>query len=83
MSPKNSCALVVFFLLGCSSEEPTKPPQKMSPPVPVATSTPAPKAAALPALISQDEADAKAAAAIKKENADAELEKLKKELNGG
>ena len=34
-------------------------------------------------VLSQDEADAHAASSINEKNADAELEKLKREINGG
>jgi hypothetical protein len=45
--------------------------------------TPASSQLDVPDIESQDEADANAAKAINKDNADAEFEKLKKELSGG
>jgi len=79
--------LLVSSLLGaaaCTVQEPVRP-QPAAPAAQPAAQAPAPAAAAIeiPKLISQDEADAKAAQAIDKANADLELEKLKKELSGG
>jgi hypothetical protein len=45
--------------------------------------TPASAQLDVPDIDSQDEADASAAKSISKDNADAEFEKLKKELSGG
>ena len=82
MNRKTICALIALLIAGCTAKEPGSSKELPSH-APVAAPTPAAKPVELPPLISQDEADAKAAAAIKKENADAELAKLKKELSGG
>ncbi len=75
------CGLCALALLACTSKQPEAP--KTAPPsVPVAA--PAPEAEAeLPALMTSEEAASKAARTISKQNADAELEKLKQELAGG
>ncbi len=75
------CGLCALALLACTAKQPEAP--KAAPPsVPVAAPAPAPEAE-MPALMTSEEAAAKAAKAISKQNADAELEKLKKELAGG
>lgn len=64
---------------GCNSRQ-APPPE----PAPSAESTTTPAVPLeVPALPSQDEADAAARAAIGKENADQEFERLEKELGGG
>lgn len=77
---------VIGALLVCgacnSGQEPVSPKGTTTPP-PANSAPNDPKPAETAPLITQDEADAKAAAAIQKENADAELEKLKQELGGG
>jgi len=82
MKPDRIWILVALLASACNGTEQAAS-KATPPPAPVATDAPAPAASELPALMTQDEADAKAAAAIQKENADAELEKLKKELGGG
>jgi hypothetical protein len=83
MSSKVLCAISLAFVAACTVEEPAHKSEAPAQ-APVAVHPPAAAPAAAPApLMSQDEADAKAAKAITKENADAELEKLKKELSGG
>ncbi len=73
-----------LLLAACTVEEKGPPPAAPGTPGAAAPQAPAPDAAPeLPAIHSQAEADAKAAATISKENADLELEKLKKELGGG
>ena len=80
--PGVGCCLAALFLAACTVEQ--KPaPRPPAAPAPVAAPAPAAKPDAFPPIKSQQEADAKAAQAISKENADAELEKLKKELAGG
>lgn len=75
-----------LLLAACTVEEKGPTPSAPGTPGAAAPQAPAPvpdAAPDLPAIQSQAEADAKAAATISKENADLELEKLKKELGGG
>ncbi|HUR28503.1 MAG TPA: hypothetical protein VM509_09975 [Planctomycetota bacterium] len=83
MSRSVHWTLLLLACAACSSGKDSADPKDVDPVPPAAAGQPAPPPADLPPLISQDEADAKAAEAIQKENADAELEKLKKELGGG
>ena len=83
MSQRHWIAIAALLFAGCTVQE-TARPNEPTRRAPVAAEASAPvKAAEIPPLMTQDEADAKAAQAIKKENADAELEKLKQELSGG
>jgi uncharacterized lipoprotein YajG len=75
-----TCLCGLLLSTACSTRE--EAPQSTPAPTPPAAQPAAPDVEA-PAIPSQAELDAKAAAAISKENADAELEKLKKELGGG
>ncbi len=83
---------IPLCLAACTTQEPPAAPSPapLAPGAPGAVTpvtapepAPAPAPDAFPALRSQDEADAAARAAISKQNADAELEKLKQELSGG
>ena len=72
------CALALLSCTAKPAEEP-KAPVKSTPiaaPAPVAEEP-------MPPLMTSEEAAAKAAKSISQQNADAELEKLKKELAGG
>lgn len=72
------CGLV-GLAVGCNSRQ-APPPE----PAPNAESAAVPAAPLeVPALPSQDEADAAARAAIDKANADQEFERLEKEMGGG
>ena len=84
MNTRLSMLLGALSLAACSGQE-TKPAQEAPPAAPIAApiAAPGPKPEPIPAPMSQADAAAKAKAAISKENADAELEKIKKELAGG
>ena len=73
--------LAALVLAACASEHSSKPLR--APPLPAAAQPPPAQPIEMPALMSQDEADAQANQSINQVNADAELEKLKKELGGG
>lgn len=70
-----SCGLGALALLSCTAKQPDV--QKSAPaPAPVVEEP-------MPPVMTSEEAAAKAAKSISEQNADAELEKLKKELAGG
>lgn len=76
--------LVALSVSACSGEEKQPAGAPPAAPNPPGVQAPAEEPGVdVPALPSQEEADAKAAATIGKENADLELEKIKKELGGG
>ncbi|MEO6708940.1 MAG: hypothetical protein ABI054_07430 [Planctomycetota bacterium] len=83
MNSKLALSLVALGLAGCASKEPSSP--KPAPTQDPLARNPGSLEELPPvdAPMSQDEADANAAKQIQKDNADAELEKLKKELSGG
>lgn len=79
----NSTVIFAFAVLGLVACGAQSTQSVKGPPAPTQTHAPEPAGEPFPSVRSQDEANANAAAAISKENADAELEKLKKELAGG
>ena len=80
--PRLAFIAAALLLAACTSKQPkSTTPAPQSNPIPANAENEQP--IDTPPVMSQDEADAQAAKAIQKENADAELEKLKKELAGG
>ncbi len=75
------CGLCALALLSCTAKQPDVQKPATSP-APVEAPAPALEEP-MPPLMTSEEAAAKAAKAISEQNADAELEKLKKELAGG
>ena len=77
-----AAGVVMVLAAGCAKDEsssPTPAAQPASAPAAVPSADDAPEVT----IPTQDEADAQAADAITEENADAELEKLKEEIEGG
>ena len=76
-----SCGLGALALLSCTAKQPDV---QKSAPAPAPVTAPAPVVEEpMPPVMTSEEAAAKAAKSISEQNADAELEKLKKELAGG